>query len=195
MSTPSPAPRGSHDALRHVVVILWSTVAWVFLWGDLTFANVLWGAVLGALTVVILPIQHRQHRLPVRPVAALRFLGVFAWELVKANAVVAWEIVTPGSRINQGIVAIPLRTHSPGLMTLIGNAVSLTPGTLTLETRLDPPTLYVHVLHLRDVEDVRADVHRFERLAMAAFGQDPDPGPLPGHGPAEPATDHQTGEG
>ena len=32
--------------------------------------------------------------------------------------------------------------------TLIANAVSLTPGTLTLEVRREPPTLYVHVLHL-----------------------------------------------
>lgn len=177
-TTPQPRrgtspPTGSRDRLRVAAVVVWSAVVWVALWGDLSPANVLWGAVLGGAGVRLVPVTHRAHRLPVRVVQAARFALAFLWALVTASAVVAWEVVTPGSRINEGIVAVPLRTTSPGLMTLLGNAVSLTPGTLTVEVRRHPATLYVHVLHLREIEDVRADIRRLESLALAAFGHEP----------------------
>lgn len=185
MSATRPASSsGSRDALRVAFVILWSVGVWVALWGDLSAANLLWGAVLGVVTLRLLPVAHRAHRVPVRIVPMARFGGTFLWALVKASAVVAWEVVTPTNDINEGIVAIPLRTTSPGLMTLIGNAVSLTPGTLTLEVRRDPPTLYVHVLHLRDIEDVRADILRLEQVALAAFADEiAGPAPDPAHDP------------
>lgn len=166
-----PVGPGSHDALRVLFVVGWSVLVWVALWGDLSIANVIWGAVLGGVTVALVPVRHMAHRVPIRPWGIVRFVAVFLTALVKASGEVAWEVVSPTNRINEGIVAVDLRTTSPGLMTLIGNMVSLTPGTLTLEVRTDPPTLYIHVLHLRGVEDVRAGVHHFEDVALAAFGE------------------------
>lgn len=171
----SPDPRlGSRDRLRVAAVLVWSIAVWVALWGRPTVANVLWGAALGALTLWALPVSHKAHRLPIRPRPMLRFVALFVHSLVVSSAVVAWEVVTPRNRIAEGIVAVPLRTTSPGLITLIGNTVSLTPGTLTLEVRHHPPTLYVHVLHLRSIEDARASVHHLEEVVLAAFGEDPD---------------------
>lgn len=177
-----PVGPGSHDALRVIFVVVWSVFVWVALWGDLSIANVVWGAVLGSLTVVLVPVRHMAHRVPIRPWQTARFVAVFVGALVKASGVVAWEVVSPTNRINEGIVAVQLRTTSPGLMTLIANMVSLTPGTLTLEVRRDPPTLYIHVLHLRGIEEVRDGVRHFEDVALAAFGEIP----------REPAPDEET---
>lgn len=174
MKLPSAPPEGSRDTLRLLSTLIWSILIWVLLWGEVSTANLLWGLVAGSVTLWIVPIEHKTHRLPVRAVPMARFGLVFLWSLIKASAVVAWEIVTPGSAINEGLVAIPLRTTSPGLMTLIANTISLTPGTLTLETRTDPPTLYVHVLHLRDIDDARADIHRLEDVVLRAFAEHPD---------------------
>jgi multicomponent Na+:H+ antiporter subunit E len=66
-------------------------------------------------------------------------------------------------------VAAPLRTRSSGLITLIASSISLTPGTLTLEIRTDPPTLYVHILHLRTIDETREDIRHLEDLVLAAF--------------------------
>lgn len=173
MSSPTTTSGGSRDALRFGANLVWSSLVWVALWGDLSVANLLWGAVLGAATLLAVPVVHKAHRLPVRILPMLRFGLLFLWSLVKASAIVAWEVVTPVNDINEGIVAIPLRTTSPGLMTLLANVVSLTPGTLTLETRRSPPTIYVHVLHLRHIEDVRKDIHHFEDLVMRAFAERP----------------------
>lgn len=155
--------------LRIAVVLLWSVGVWAALWSQLTYANVLWGLVVGAVTVLLAPPAVRRHTVVPRPLRVLHLAASFAWALVRASAVVAWEVVTPGSRINQGIVAAPLRTRSPGVITLIANMISLTPGTLTLEVREQPPTLYVHVLHLRTIEQVRADIRRLEDLALSAL--------------------------
>lgn len=172
MSAPErPQPR---RAFRGAVVLAWSVVVWVALWGELSLTNVLWGLVLGALALRAVPLTGTPHPVPLRTWHLLRFGAYFLWSLVKASAVVAWEVVTPGSGIHQGIVAIPLRTSSPGLVTLIGNAISLTPGTLTLESSVRPPTVYVHVLHLQTVEATRADIHHLEDLVLAAFGLEDD---------------------
>lgn len=161
--------RSSSGGRRGLIVVAWSVLVWCALWGEVSVANVLWGAVAGAGTLRLVPAAGRRGDVAVRPLAALRFAGWFVWALVRASAVVAWEVVTPTNDINEGIVEVPLGTDAPGLVTLIANTISLTPGTLTLEVRSDPPTLYVHVLHLREVEDVRADVLHLERLACATF--------------------------
>jgi multicomponent Na+:H+ antiporter subunit E len=106
----------------------------------------------------------------IRPIAALRFAVVFAWRLVAASAVVAWEVVTPRNRINEGIVAVPVLGVSDVIVTIVANAVSLTPGTLTLEADRETGTLYVHVLHLHDIETVRDSIRDLAALVIRAFG-------------------------
>jgi multicomponent Na+:H+ antiporter subunit E len=144
-------------------------VVWCALWSDLSVANVVWGACVGLLSSVLIPLHQHEVKVRVRPLGVLAYVAYAATALVKSSAVVAWEVVTPRNRINQGIVAVPLRIESVAVATLVANTVSLTPGTLTLEIRGDPMTLYVHIMHLRSIEDVRADIGVLEDLAMAAF--------------------------
>lgn len=149
---------------------LWLVFVWVALWGDLTWGNVAGGALVAAALLTLFPRAGPSGALVIRPLAALRFAGYFIFKLVEANAVVAWEVITPNNEnVNEGIVAVPVADASDGLITLLANAISLTPGTLTLEVREQPPMLFVHVLHLRSIERTRADVHRLESLARCAF--------------------------
>jgi multicomponent Na+:H+ antiporter subunit E len=158
-----------------VVLTAWLVVVWVALWGPVTTANVA-GGVAVAAAVQLLPVGLRSGRptgsarFVVRPVAAARFLAYFLAKLVEASVVVALEVATPRNRIRTGVVAVPLRGASDALVTLVADAVTLTPGTLTIEVGRNPPTLYVHVLHLRDVEAVRREVRHLEVLAVRAFG-------------------------
>jgi len=148
----------------------WSVAVWVALWGDVSAANLLSGLALGSILMLVFPMRPRGVPGAFRPAAAIRFGGYFAWKLVEASAVVTWEVLTPTNRINEGIVAVPIRGVSDTLTTLVANAISLTPGTLTLEVRQEPTVLYVHVLHLDDIEAVRRGVQRLEVLAIRAFG-------------------------
>ena len=150
---------------------LWLVVLWQLLWRDASVANTISGVVVAVLVALVSPQLPRtvpRHR--VRPVDLLRFLGYFAWLLVVSNVVVAREIVTPRDRIRSGIVSVPLAGSSDLATTVLADAITLTPGTLSLEVRQDPPTLYVHVLHVRDVEGVRRDIHRLQRMVVRAIG-------------------------
>jgi len=168
--------------LRLPSLIIWLTVLWVALWADVTVGNIV-GGLLVAIAVVAVARPTGVtglERTYFRPVSALAYLAYFLWQLVKSNLVVAWEIVTPGLRINRAIIAVPMHTSSAGVVTVVANSVTLTPGTVTIEvienvvgageTGAVERTLFVHVLHFNDVESVRRDILRLERLAIKAFG-------------------------
>ena len=162
--------RRRHRRPPRLRMAAWLVVVWVALWEDLSAANVLSGLLLGSMLLVLFPMRPRGVPGAFRPAAAIRFAGYFTWKLVEASAVVTWEVLTPTNRINEGIVAIPIRGVSDTLTTLVANAISLTPGTLTLEIDQEPTVLYVHVLHLDDIEEVRRGVQHLEVLAIRAFG-------------------------
>jgi multicomponent Na+:H+ antiporter subunit E len=156
--------------IRRAPLLAWLMVVWVILWGRFSVANVASGLVVGLILLTLFPIDPPQGRASLRPLAAVRFLVFFAFKLIEASAVVAWEVMTPRNRINEGIVAVPIRGASDLVITVVANAISLTPGTLTIEVRREPALLYVHVLHLHDIESVRRDVRTLETLAVRAFG-------------------------
>lgn len=157
--------------VTRVTLAIWLAVMWVVLWRDLSPANVASGAVIAVAVLVVFPLHRlggEHHR--IRPVRMLIFLVYFAWQLLVANLVIAREIVTPRDRIRAGIVAVPVSASSDLVIMVVANAISLTPGTLTLEVRHDPPTLYVHVLHLNDLDQVRETIRKMQRMVVRAIG-------------------------
>jgi len=142
---------------------------WLALWSHVSVANLASGTAAAAAVMVLSP-RRRKGTVVFRPVHAGKFALYFLVKLVQSTLVVARTVVAPGHRVHTGIVAIPLRDCSDALATVIADAISLTPGTLTLEIRRAPLTLYVHALDVRDVEHVRSDVRRLEVLAVQAFG-------------------------
>ena len=119
---------------RLVVAALLAAV-WVALWGEASPANILAGLAVGAGVQLLLG-RHIGTAIAggiLRPVALARFTGVFAVELVVAAAQVAWEVVTPRNVDTPAVVEVDLATSSPTVVTAVANAVSLTPGTVTIE--------------------------------------------------------------
>lgn len=163
-------------SVRLPALVIWLTLVWALLWGDLGIASLLSG--LGVAVFVVLvarPTGIRGIQLTsFHPLSAVVFAVYFLAQLVKSNFQVAWEVITPGSNVNRAIISVPLHVATDGLVTVVGNAITLTPGTLTVDVRGSgdgrPPVLYVHVLHFVDVESTRRDVLRLERLAVRAFG-------------------------
>lgn len=159
--------------LGRSVFALWLVALWTFLWGSVTPANVLGGIVLAAVLLSALPRspQIDDHAV-VRPLALARLVAWFAWKLLEATFKVAAEVLRPAhrSQIRTAVVRVDLPGASDGVVTTVANAITLTPGTLTLEIRPEVPSLYVHVMHLDTEEAVRADVYELERRVVAAVG-------------------------
>jgi multicomponent Na+:H+ antiporter subunit E len=153
-----------------LVVVL--TTIWVLLWGSVSFANVVSGLVVSIVLLRVLP-GRRPSRFPViRPVALLRLGAYLAGQLAVSNVVLARDILTRRSRISTGVVAVPLDGCSDELLTLMANLIALTPGTVPVEVGQDPAVIYVHVLHVRHVEDVRRQLSQLRDVTVAAFGRE-----------------------
>lgn len=161
--------------LRLSGILVWLLLLWLLLWDDLSVANVVSGLAVGVavLTLARLPRVNRADDENVAVVHPLRTIGFgcyVLYKLVEANLLLAWEIVTPTNSINTGVVAVPLRTESSTAMMVVANVITLTPGTMTIEVLGTPPVVYVHVLHLQDIDRVRRELLRLEELSVRAFG-------------------------
>lgn len=106
-----------------------------------------------------------------------RFAVWFAGRLVVANAVVAREILTPGSRLAPGIVDLELRCRTTAEIVALANLIILTPGTLTVDIGRDPPTLYVHGMHAADAGAFREQLRDLEDRLLAVVRPEAAPGP------------------
>lgn len=162
-------------AQRASGILVWITVLWLGLWHDVSVANVLSGLAVGAAVLLIAgqsPLLDRddRDRLRVSPLRTLHFAGFVLYKLIEANLFLAWEILTPENDINVGVVAVPLRTESRVAAMVVANVITLTPGTITIESLGSPPVLYVNVMHLHDLDEVRRDLLHIEELSVRAFG-------------------------
>lgn len=155
---------------------LFALVVWLALWGEVSVVNVVSGVlVVGILALLFRP-EPRGHTLHL--VALVRLLAVFAWRLVSSSATVVLAVLAPTpARLRSGVVGVELSHPSSLVATIVADAISLTPGTLTLEARYAhddgsvasvPPVLYIHVLGLADPAAIRDDVRRLERLVVSA---------------------------
>lgn len=136
-----------------LALVLWLTAVWVGLWGSVTAANVLGGVALSVVLVLLLPLPSGGGHGVVQAGALLRFAARFAADLVISSVQVVALVLRPRMSLRQGVVAVRVPGASEGLLTLLGNAISLTPGTLTLDVDLDSSTLYVHALDVGDGPD------------------------------------------
>lgn len=105
-------------------------------------------------------------RVLARPWRLAWFVVMYVWELCVANAIVAWEVVTPTHSIRPGIVRVPMRASGDLEITLLANLISFTPGTLSIAVDEERSDLYVHALHITSPEQVRAQVKRLERRLL-----------------------------
>lgn len=106
------------------------------------------------------------------PFRLLVFVGQFAWALVTASFEVARDVVAPKNRFNPGIIEFPLRCRTDFEITMMANAITLTPGTLTLAVRTSPPTLWVHGMYCKDPEEARNDLRVYESQLLRAIRRD-----------------------
>ncbi|MEZ0493376.1 Na+/H+ antiporter subunit E [Kineococcus sp. TBRC 1896] len=132
-------------------VLVWLVVLWLLLWGDLSWANVLSGTLVGLLVTVVLPLPPVPSRLRVRPVRVLLLLGRFLVDLFAASAQVAWLAVRPGPQPRSSVVRIPLHSGSDLVVTMTAELVSLVPGSVVVEIGAPSAlggqgSIYIHAL-------------------------------------------------
>jgi len=79
---------------------------------------------------------------PMRWLGTLIYIPVFTWELIKANFHIAYIVLHPKLPVKPSIVKVRTKLKGDLSRTLLANSITLTPGTLTVDT--DGGDLYIH---------------------------------------------------
>ena len=99
----------------------------------------------------------------------LGLLFYFLKELMLASLVVAWDVITPSSGAESGLIALPLDARTDLEITILASLISLTPGTLSLDVSEDKRYLYVHAVYIKqgDVENLKKQIKNgFEKKLL-----------------------------
>lgn len=143
-------------------------VLWIALWGDFSVANLVSGVVAVALVTWMFA-ERSGSTYQVRPWNALRLIAFVALSLVKSSARVAWAVLSPTSeRTTTSVQTVRLERGSVFVGAIVANAITLTPGTMTLELDAESLELQVHVLGAVDPDVFRAEVLDLERRVADA---------------------------
>lgn len=154
--------------------VVWGAVVWVALWGDLSVANVLAGALLGLVVALVFPLPPLPGGVRIRPVALLRVLGAFVVDVVVASIDVIRVILRPGD-LRNSVIAVKMRSDSDLVATIVGEMHSLVPGSIAVDVRRSDHTVYLHVLDTPDeasVQETRRRAATMESRVAAALGMD-----------------------
>ena len=101
----------------------------------------------------------------------IAYLFVFLVELVKSNLDVAFRVLHPRLPIHPGIVKVRTKLTSPMGRLALANSITLTPGTITVETKEE--YFYVHWIDVRarNIEETSQNiVSKFEKYLEVIFG-------------------------
>jgi multicomponent Na+:H+ antiporter subunit E len=146
-------------------------LAWAALQGKFTLGNLVVGYILGYVILALLGKGGVMPSTFAGRVAHAVALGIyFVWALVLANIKVALDVVRPRTAIRPAVVGIPLDITKDGEILLLSMLINITPGSVTIDLSDDRRTLYVHVMHMDDVEASRREVKEgFERRVKRVF--------------------------
>jgi len=174
--TAAPRPVPARTRWRDRIVAAAGLVtAWMLLWGVFSWANLVSGILVAALVLTVFPLPPVTFAGRPRPVGLLRFAWRFVTDLVIASVQLAVLAVRFGHEPRGAIIRVPLRVPSDLVLTLTGEAVSLVPGSLIVDTDQASTTLYIHVIGVRDraaVERFRRSVYETEARIVRAIGSD-----------------------
>lgn len=166
----SPVTRTRRDGTtrpaRHRAVqpfaVVWLTLVWLALWGDLTPLLVVGGVLVAVGVCVVFPLPPIDLAARVRPLLLLGVVVRFLLDVVRASIQVA-GVVLRRRPVRNAVVAVDLESASDFVMTLVAAMLSLIPGSVVVEARRSTHTLYLHVLDVPDAEAAEA----FRRDALA----------------------------
>ncbi len=156
--------------MRSLMLNVMLALVWAALLGQFTTGNLIAGFVLGYLALWAMQdiLGASTYFIKVRQIISLAL--VFLWALIQSNVRVAFSVLAPFDKMSPAIVAIPLDIESDAEITLLANMITLTPGTLSIDVSNNRKVLYVHGMHVYDLEAFKREIKEgFERRVKEAF--------------------------
>lgn len=135
------------------------TLAWAGLLGTFSPESLISGFLVSYALLAVATRGRPGHDTYFRKLPLLAgFVVYYLWEMVKSNAMIAYDVLTPTHHMKPGVLGIPLEAETDLEITVLANLISMTPGTLSLDVSPDRRTLYVHAMYIHDAAALRADI-------------------------------------
>ncbi|MBO1520527.1 Na+/H+ antiporter subunit E [Oceanisphaera pacifica] len=140
---------------------------WVILSGNYSIGNLFVGMLLSYLILAYVARDKPMFanyfgKLP----KIISFILFFIWDLTKANARVAYDVLTPRHLMRPGVIAIPLDLKDEAGISVFANLITVTPGSLSLDVSSDRKVLYVHLMYLDDEASQLAELKALEARVL-----------------------------
>lgn len=88
----------------------------------------------------------------------INFIIYYIYEMIKANLLIAVDILSPHPKMKPGIVIHNLDDMSDQELLTLFNLLSMTPGTLSIDISNDRRCIYVHAWNINDVEKFKNEI-------------------------------------
>jgi len=86
------------------------------------------------------------------------FVIYYLTEMIKANILIATDILSPRPKMTPGILKIKLEVESDHEILSLFNLISMTPGTLSIDLSDDKKFIYIHAWHVKDVDKFKENL-------------------------------------
>jgi multicomponent Na+:H+ antiporter subunit E len=124
-------------------------LVWIGLTNSLDIQELLVGAVV-AFVITRFFTPNREFNLKELIMKYIKFIPIFLKNLVQSNIAVAKIVLNPKLPINTGIVKLKTSLSSNQDKLILANAITLTPGTITVELRNND--LFIHILNMDSLD-------------------------------------------
>lgn len=155
--------------------LLWLALVWMFLWGQFSWANLFGGLAIALLVTGLFPLPALGIRLKVRPLAFVKLVAFFFYDLTASSAQVSWQALNFKRVPHGAVIGVKLRNPADLYLTVTAELSTLVPGSLVVEAHRLTGMLYLHVLDLESYggrEKVRRDVLALEERVLRALASD-----------------------
>lgn len=95
-----------------------------------------------------------------KPGLLLRFILRLLGDIIIANFEVAYLIINPFRKMRPHFIEYPLMLEDRFTITLLASTISLTPGTVSANLRLDGKSLLIHALDVDDPDALVAQIRK-----------------------------------
>ena len=143
--------------IRQFIYSIFLTLIWCLFTDSFTGNTIIIGFTVSLFIVYFLRRTHIEEHFLHRLAFSIQFILIFLKELIIANLTVLKIVYHPKMKenIQPGILEYSLVVNTDFSITLLANAITLTPGTLSVEVSPDKKCLYIHCLHIENLEETK----------------------------------------
>ncbi|MFD1927558.1 Na+/H+ antiporter subunit E [Sporosarcina siberiensis] len=147
-------------------------LVWMFMSSSLNAATFVIGYIIGFVLIFMMRRFFKNKLYTVRLWAAFKLTLIFFRELTLSNISVLLLVIKPKLNIKPMIFAMPTELEHDWEITLLSSLITLTPGTIVINVSDDQNTLYIHAIHVDDVDEAIDSIkNSFEKAIKEVSGR------------------------